>query len=307
LSGILGTQKRLLTDRGALRPEGETQVADIENTIVTEPAISQKQLIVEKGLRAIPKDIFGNATSQGGIIEKQNDLFIKRQEADIEAQKQLRAQIMKDQAKVESDFRNAELKINNTLDSFIDTVERTQDLSGAPPGALSGIMTNILKPTQLNEFTDGFLGGLVEVAAASARISMPGTRAIRAIDIFRKTTVNQFQSVESAIQTSADSFRNGLTSDMQKNPEAYIPGYDQMSREQKREANKELVEISRTWETEFKKNALQSVFKKNANLLREGTRERIESQLPVFNSIQEAESQLQPGNLFRVGDQILEV
>ena len=137
-----------------------------------------------------------------------------KKEGDVDAQKQLQVQIIKDREKARQDFARVQLRVDNTFDIFLDTVQRNKQLTGADPGTLSGLLINILAPAQVNEFRDAFKGSLIQMAAASARISMPGTRAIRAVNVFKKTTLSEFQSVESAIQTSTFDFRNALANEM---------------------------------------------------------------------------------------------
>lgn len=205
--------------------------------------------------------------------DKQRKLDDLKATGEVESQKQLNSQILKNREKSKIDTLRAELKIGNTLDSFIDLVKRNQEITGVAPGPLSGLLINILTPTQLNEFRDGFQGGLIEVAAASARISMPGTRAVRAITLFKKTTVSEWETVESAIQTSADSYRNAITTNMGEDPKFYIEDYKNTP-----ENNRRLGLMSRDFEKSFKRMALDEVFNKNPELLLPETRRRLEQE-----------------------------
>lgn len=232
-------------------------------------------------------------------------------EDSLKAKGMAKQEAAKEAQKAEQDFLNAELKIGNTLDSFVDFYERQKEITGINPGPISGTLSSLITgPLQLNEFRDGLLGGLLEVASASARTSMPGTRAIRAIDMFKETTVNEFNTIEMGVQNSADSYRNALTTDMSRSPEEYIDGYDNMSREEKRKANRELKSMASEFEYEYKKNSLYEIWKRGKqrgkNLLQPETILKIETSLPTFDSIEEGDANVAPGDFYKVGNEIVE-
>ena len=151
-------------------------------------------------------------TEEGGIQSKfertpESLLAQKQAEADLEVNKQVKAQKQKDIADTRQDLTNARLKIGTAFDSWLDVVDRTKRISGTDPGIFGGVITEVLGKTKANEYVNAFKGGLVEYAAAVGRIAIPGARAVRMIDLFKSTAPTTFDTVPSAIATSALSFR----------------------------------------------------------------------------------------------------
>lgn len=277
----------------------------------TDSPISQPSEQPSQTTNVSPNDTIVTKRNTFGVPTEVKSKRVIKIENDLKAQGETATQAAKEAQKAERDFMNADLKIGNTLDSFIDYSERQKEITGLDPGPLSGALSSLITgPLQLNEFRDGLLGGLVEVASASARTSMPGTRAIRAIDIFKKTTVNPFETIESGIQNSADSYRNALTTDMANNPSAYIDGYDEMSRDEKRASNKKLRSIAQDWEKDFVDTSIKEIWKRGkqrgVNLLKPETIKRVEDSLPEFDSIEEGDKNVAPGDFYKVGSEIIE-
>jgi hypothetical protein len=226
-----------------------------------------------------PAPEFEVITKPDGTLERveteasktRRGLFKKQQESEITISKGVGAQEQKDILKSGQNLINAELKIDNTLDSFLDTVETTMKLTGVGPGIFGGTLTKILGETKANEFYQGFKGGLIEYAAAAGQISIPGSRATRLVNLFKETAPTSFDTVESAIQNSADSFRNSLASDMSRNQEEYIKGYSKLSGEKKMDARENLKDILRSFEEKYKYGTLSRVWKRNKKLLKPET------------------------------------
>lgn len=214
--------------------------------------------------------------------EKEAALQSKLQEiqatGELETSKQVRTQKEKDILKAEQDFTNATLKIDNTFDSFLDVVERTREITGVEPGVISGSITSILGRTRANEFFQGFKGGLTEYAAAIGRIAIPGARATRLVNLFKGTAPTTFDTIASGIQTSADSFRNGLATDMSRNPEAYIKGFTKLNKTEQREATAKLTVMLQGFEDTFKEGLLRRAFNKNPLLVPEKDRAKFEAE-----------------------------
>lgn len=202
-----------------------------------------------------------------------------REEAKIQTQKEVESARKKAQLTTQQDLTNASLKIDNTLDSFFDVAKRTYELSGVKPGPVAGVITKVLGETKANEFYSGFSGGLVEYASAIGRISIPGARATRLIGLFKKTAPTTFDTIESGIQTSADSFRSALSTDMSRNPDEYIPGYSKMSKEQQLEANKQLSAQLRMFEEKYKYGMLTKIWSKDRDMLKPETVAEIERKI----------------------------
>lgn len=192
-------------------------------------------------------------------------------------QKEVAAQDAKTASSTRQDFTNAQLKIDNTFDSFLDVAERTMEISGVGPGVLSGAITKVLGETRANEFYQGFKGGLVEYAAAVGRISMPGSRATRLINLFKKTAPTTFDTIESGIQTTADSLRNALSTDMSRNAKEYLT--EEQLKLPVTKQNEILKDQLRDFESTFRNGMLKQVYKRNPDLLGEDTQMKVEEML----------------------------
>ena len=230
------------------------------------------------------------------------NLSVKKAEAELKAlteiSKQVEAKRQKDKLASEMDLRNAALKINNTLDAFLDVSERTMQLTGVGPGILSGTISNVLGRTKTNQFFSGFRGGLTEYAAAVGRIAIPGARAVRLVNLFKGTAPSEFDTIESAIFTSALSFKNGLGTDMSRNPSAYLfpelsdkdalQTYNELNRFEKLELDKQLNEQLENFQSEYTDGAFKIVFDRNPALLNKDTRLKFEQEKEEQSGIVES-------------------
>lgn len=179
----------------------------------------------------------------------------------------------------EKDLINAELKMNNTFDSYLDVVDETFELTGVKPGLLGGALTTVLGKTKANEFYEAFQGGLVEYAAAVGRTAIPGARAVRMVDLFKGTAPSVFSTIEGAVATTARSMQNALSTDIARNIKEYVPGYEDMSKTEKREARQKLVDENEAFLKEFRERFFRLTYNKNPELLKPETRKKIEQSI----------------------------
>lgn len=226
---------------------------------------------VELNSQAPLGSVMESATIMGRKI---TNLDALKEKEGIKAEGQTDAQRQKDVLKSTQDLLNAELKIDNQLDNFVDVAERTMDLTGVSPGILSGLASKVLGATKVNEFYAGFVGGEVEYAAAIGRMAIPGARAVRMVDLFKKSAPTSFDTIESGIQNSADSFRNALSTDMSRNPHQYL-GIDK-SVKVDRGHNEKLKQQLAEFERLFVDGMQRKVFERNPLLLKETTRRKLE-------------------------------
>lgn len=238
-------------------------------------------------------------------------LAVKEKEANIQRSKEVMSQESKVGAQASREFLNQDLKIDNHLDSFYDFALRQKEITGLDPGPLSGVVAGPINAfLRSNEFQEGFQGSLIEVAAATARIAMPGTRAIRAISIFNKTVADRFDTIESGVQNSADSIRQGLVNDMASNIEVWVPGYGEMSVTEKSKARQELKDQAAEFEKLFVKESLKKVYMKGIqhgkHVLEERTIRKIEIDIPTFKTEAEGDKALDKGELYFVGGELKE-
>lgn len=167
----------------------------------------------------------------GGVTETKEDiglaLGVKKAEAGIASDKEVVTAMRKGRIKSKADLFNADLKIGNTSDSWLDTVDFTFRETGLRPGPVAGVATQVLGRTKQNPYFEGFKGGMVEYAAAVGRIAIPGSRAVRIINLFKGTAPDSFSSIASGIQNASDSYRNAVSSDISNaisnNDKSYDP------------------------------------------------------------------------------------
>jgi hypothetical protein len=129
---------------------------------------------------------------------------------------------------------NAELKIDSAFRVFLDFGSVNKELYNLDPGAAAGILSAILSPAQLNEFRQAMKAGHVEYGAATARMNMDQARGERIIRLFAKGAAGEFDTIPMAVNNSAQSYLNALTSDAAKHPESVVPGFDARNSEHRR-------------------------------------------------------------------------
>lgn len=223
--------------------------------------------------------------SMGGLKFGPNPL----DSANLDVQKQVATQKAKSQLTTEQALTNATLKIENSYDSFLDVANRTKELvPGVDPGLIGGTFSKIFGVTRANEFVEGFEGSLIEAAAAIGAIAIPGARAVRLVELFKKTGISINSTIESAIMTSADSFRQSITTDMSRNPSAYIEGWDGMSKQEQIDSHKQLTKMARDFEERFRDTLLKQAYQKNPELLKPETRKKYEQRFQDEQILTEA-------------------
>jgi len=218
----------------------------------------------------------------------------KQEEAEAKAQASLRSAQLKDVEKRKVNLRSSKLKLGNSLRSFVDVGRRTEKLvPGVKPGVIGGSISAVLGATKKNEFVRGFVGGLTEVAAAVGATAIPNARAVRLVSLFKGTGIGRFDTVESGIQTTADSIVNGISGDMAAAPWEYIFGdlpnerqskakWDSLTREQQTQiVDKELPILLEKFEDDFVREALGTIFDEDSQLLGDETVQRIGSERQV--------------------------
>lgn len=272
---------------GGIQPElGAIQAPSAVNQTIAaaSPQTSTPQSF-QNSIRPLPQPGGFTPTSfkAGGVNFGQSPA----EAAQLDISKQVEGQREKDQVKTDQSLLNAELKMSNSFDAFLNVADRTMDLTGAKPGIVAGTFSHILGATKANDFVDGFKGSLIEVAAAVGAAAIPGARAVRLVNLFKDTGININQTIEGAIDTSMVSFKNALTSDMSKNPEAYIEGWELLSKEEQREQRKELSRIAKDFGDKYADTLLKQAYDKNPNLLKKETREKYEKQADDLAIFQE--------------------
>jgi len=230
-----------------------------------------------------------------GDVESIADIETKNDIEKLNAvEKQAEGLQAKNAVEAERNLLKTRLSFGNQMDLFTKLAKKNKEKFGVRPGFLSGSLSTVFSPLQMNEFRDAFVGNSVEVAAAIARIAMPGTRAIRAIDIFKGTVPNEFQSFESAAVTSATSFRNAIN---QVNAEEPWNGiFPQIENEQERRDlwnnlpldqkldKTEMLETQAEDVSEtFRETLLLEMYETDPELLRPETREQLKGMLEQEN------------------------
>lgn len=198
-------------------------------------------------------------------------------QSEIDVKESLNQKISKDQLQTSQDLLNVDLKIDNSFDTFLDVANRTMELTKAGPGVIGGTFSSVLGALKANEYVEGFEGSLIEVAAAVGRVAIPGARATRLVDLFKNTGISINDTIESAVATSADSFRNAVATDMSRNAKEYLtPEQQKLPRRQQTEFLKESL---REFERTYRDTLFRKAYAKNPALLSKDTRQRVEALL----------------------------
>jgi len=218
---------------------------------------------------------------------------IKKEDIEFGAQKQLEAQDVKDVSKRQVNLRSAKLKLGNSLRSFVDVAKRTQKIvPGIKPGLIGGTISEVLGVTRANEFVEGFKGGLIEVAAAIGANAIPGARAVRIVNLFKKTGINIRSTIESAIQTTADSYVNSISTDMAASPWEYIDAFKNIKgigarkkawNNLTKEQQDNVIDIIlpkalEDFENQFVSSNIQQIFEIEPGLLKKETVQRLQQE-----------------------------
>lgn len=226
--------------------------------------------------QSMQKDILGRATPEAEVAKTQLSNIQKQKESDIQMKKELDTAASKEAQKTNVDFLNAQNKLKLSFDSFVDTVIETKDITGLKPGPLSGIASNLLGALGINDMIDAFKGGNIETAAALGKISMNGARAIRLIDLFRKTLPNEFDTTESALNQVVLSYKNAMISLISRSTKEIFPDLDTSTLEGKQQVRIRTDAMINAFGSEFRNSLLKAVYMEDPELLKEETRLEVE-------------------------------
>lgn len=226
-------------------------------------------------------DIVAEGSRRIQQIESQRAQEEEKVANELKVQGEVDAQQAKIRAKILVSLRSAKLKMGNSLRSFVDVARRTEQLSGIKPGFIAGAINNvILDPLQLNEFIRGFKGGLVEVATSVGATAIPGARAVRLVNVFKKTGIEINQRMPSAVQTTADSMVNSLSSDVAAVPWLYLEEFkdlsdkdaksewDKLSRQEQGDRFNSLEPELQIFEENYRGSAIGEILKTEPQLFR---------------------------------------
>lgn len=257
---------------------------------------------------AQPRGQFPTQVRAQGPIVRQKEI-----ESKVEISKQREAQLAKDQLKAETDFRRVEGRVRNATNIFIDAVKEQKAITGLDPGFLSGVTINALQPFQTNKFTDALKGAFIQTAAASSRISLPGSRGgVRMLKIFEKTTIKEGQTVESAIETSAFDLKNGGVEVAAQFPWEFVnmtkAQWEGLSIDDKIKLGGQINQKVQKIGDDFRQMTFESLFKNpdSRSLLKQKTRDELFDNLPQFETEEEGDASLSQGRLYRIGDRLKE-
>jgi len=289
----------------------EKQIPTVVNGVELSHEDAVKESLGARGFLPEPKDVFGQPTEQAVKNKRLNDHYVKLLSNDADVQKQMMAQFAKDREKGFQDLTGLDLRVDNTMGIWAEAVALNQELSDVPPGPINGVIGTVLGKIGANKFMPALEGALIQMAAATARVSMPGTRAIRAIDIFKKTTVTRFMTMEQAIETAAFDYQNALSNDMKIAAHEYLgmskKQYQALPVKQRIALTENLKKMKNTLINDYTNNMEKAFFKSNPQMFKEATRAKIALKFPEFKSIDEATANLKPGDIYRIGNDIMEV
>ena len=198
--------------------------------------------------------------------EAQISLAEKEAGIPIEVSKQISAQKGKDILKATQNTVSATLKQNVVKRVWLDLLDQENKATGWKPGIGLGMLATVKGKMKWNDFYEAFQGTSNEYAAAVARIAMPNTRAIRAIQLFKAGKPTQFSTIESGVDNMRRTYENIITTEMSRNPEEYVPGF------RNTEADRELLNaIVKRFGEMYSESMMKETYNKNPNLLKSET------------------------------------
>ena len=199
----------------------------------TTPDLSEKTVKTTEG------DVSTTLTNIANVIAEE------RAKSGVSIDADLQKFLNKESVKAEAVATRANLNFNNQLEAFVE-LGKDQLERGLKPGLLSGLtMRALFGPTRANDFVAAFDSTAIEAAAAAGAASIPGTRASRIINIFKKTGISINDTMESAINTIIRSMGTAIGQDMSRNPWEWIPEWDGLTSEEKFNAWNQLPKIQR--------------------------------------------------------------
>lgn len=264
----------------------ETQAIEASRKGILPPSLAGIRQTPPEQLQISPTGISPTTGAVETKIERTPEAKLAETEAQAELQSDIQTRTAQKKAvqTTRQDLTNARLKIGNTFQAWLDAVSRTEQITGQPPGPLGGAFTAVLGATKANEFVNAFVGGLTEYAAAVGRIAIPGARAVRLVNLFKETAPGKFDSVASAIEQSALSFKNGLATAISRDPESYFP--ELMGKALGPEEFDFIQEKLNDFQETYRQGLYELAFKKNPNLLPPDKRIELEQK---FGALDEEE------------------
>lgn len=185
------------------------------------------------------KDFFDTAKSAIEFRERETpaekregDIQAGIRKGEIEAQKQARAQEVKEAVKTKRNFKIAQGKLALTFKKFDEAVKETKRITGVSgAGRLGGLVTAGLGATGINPKVKAFEGQQIEASTAIAKIAAPSAKVgPDLISIFSKTlpSVGFFSTstTPEAIDQTATSVTNAFINYVSTNPEEFPDGAD---------------------------------------------------------------------------------
>lgn len=248
LKELIGQGKK--DSRDFLDPIVAKDTAALDEIMPPEPLVGTDvdNLLDKDGLAlrrtAQQTDILGELTPEAEQAKSQLGLQEQKAKAVITGEAAVDLQELKKGAEIRRNMSSGDLKLDITLTEFFKFAKEQQDLLGLPAGPLAGSITKIVSAMSAenkNKFLASFEGSRIELAAFVGRNAMPGTRAARIIELFKKTTPSPFDTIGSGIRNAAVSWGQAITTDFGPNTNEYIPGYSDMSISEQDTARRDIL------------------------------------------------------------------
>lgn len=280
----------------ATQPSVEQPKQDLTRFDIKPGGVSPEQISsgvasadkVELQRQAAETDILGRPTPEAAEAQSSLDLIKKQEEAEITIGKEVKSKEAKDVLTARQDLTNIGLKSQALFDEFVNVASKSKEVIGADPGPVSGLWSQLIGGTfRINEFIPAFRGGQIEFAAAAGRVAIPGARAVRLVNLFKKTAPTLFDTTESAAEQVSFTYRNALNSFLSRNLQDIRPDYaEALAAGDVNTATNILREFNSqldAFQSEFKDSLLKGVMSEDPSLLKEETQARL------INSMNEEE------------------
>lgn len=243
------------------------QDKDLSDTEKKRAAIDLATAEVNLEKAELDKDIKARDEKLMSPEARQKNRELKVLDKEIEA---AATQEGKDKLRTKQDLINAELKLSNQWDLYLDMVD-FQKKAGLPVGGpVGGTFLEIMGFTKANQFVEAFKGNTVEVAAALGRIAIPGARATRLITLFKKPVVGTFSTIESGVNNQVASHKNAIATDMSRDPKFYLG--DRFTGKLTQSNKADMIEMLNDFEALERNYLKKQVFDKNPLLLKKEDR-----------------------------------
>lgn len=240
---------------------------------------------------------------------------VAKEKSEITAAGGAKLQELKAQELSKRSGDRAETALNTSFDAVLNFDDEQFTRHGLKPGNLFGL-TAFLTPSQLNRYKDAASAASVESAAIVGRQIIPAARGVNMVGVFKKSSAQLGKTIETNASnvafTNANLFAGALTDnimefdvrDNKNKPIQDIIIDPRTGRTLSNSTKRRRVAVINKLKNDFRRTTQDlyemAAFKRNPNLLEEGTRNKIITGLPRFKNSDEGQDSIEPGEKFTV-------